>query len=165
MKEQKRDPLLLLGIRTNEQPGNQTVVQFKTWRICISNFTEDEQVTVMARHRETDESFILLEGRGVLMAADGQETYGSIHAVIMQKNTVYNIPQNIWHAHQMCTGSKLLIIENSDTNRQNSDRIRLSPQETKRLHNISLSAAEVTDDILISQKAGGELLHGYLSGH
>lgn len=100
-----------------------------TWKIAVSNAPEREEVHSISRHFQTDESFILLEGGGYLITAEVSEDGISFHAERLERNTVYNIPPSVWHAHMWDAGTKVLIVEESDTGSSNSEERELTEEE------------------------------------
>lgn len=88
------------------------------WQVAQLNYSEEQHINNINKvdvHYQTDEVFILLEGKAVLIAVvfDGDNPIFEIE--LMKKNTTYNIPKNRWHNIAMEKGSKVLIVEKSNT--------------------------------------------------
>ena len=77
----------------------------------------------MQRHNETDEVFVLLEGRCILFIGKGKETITSITAVDMVPRKLYNVRRGVWHSHTLNNEASVLIVENSDTTVKNSPKM------------------------------------------
>ena len=88
------------------------------WQVAQLNYMEEQHIDNINKvdvHFETDEVFVLLEGKAVLIAVvfDGDKPIFEIE--LMKKNSTYNIPKNRWHNIAMEEGSKVLIVEKSNT--------------------------------------------------
>ncbi len=69
----------------------------------------------MERHLETDEVFVLLFGTASLVVGDDKKIYD------LEPGKIYNVKRGVWHQVFIDKGSKVLIVENSDTTRENSE--------------------------------------------
>lgn len=143
--EQKR----LLEIRSFEGDGFQPVVQFDSWRIAISNAIETEIIRNFSRHMQTDESFILLRGESALLVAEDKNQIASPTVVPMRLGVVYNVPKGIWHAHRTKAGGQLIIVENADTNENNSETVSVAWEQYIYLAAQIDSALPVEQDIYV----------------
>ena len=66
--------------------------------------------------------FVLLEGECTLYVADGVgDALGQISTVVMEKRKMYNIKKGVWHNLAGNEQMVLLIVENADTSKGNSD--------------------------------------------
>ena len=122
-------PERLLEVSEYGGDGYQPVVDYETWRVAILNYTPDflpEKIDVLTAHDDTDEVFVLLEGKCLLFLAEGNDEDKHIYAVDMKPGRVYNVKKGIWHTHTFSRKAKLLIIENSNTSEQNSPEVPLS---------------------------------------
>lgn len=101
--------------------GYKPLVDFKTWRVAVINWAERfdrANFERLERHNETDEVFILLDGEATLVV--GEEC----RLVPMEKGKVYNISAGGWHhviVDRERTETRLIVVENSDTCRDNTD--------------------------------------------
>ncbi len=128
----------LLEVSSHDGPGYAPVVDFSAWRIALMNRSDDcapGRVARMERHNETDEVFVLLEGRAILFigepgeageAANGGADVGRIHTCPMERSKLYNVRRSAWHACALSREAKVLIVENRDTTEANSDYVDLS---------------------------------------
>ncbi len=74
----------------------------------------------MQRHNETDEVFVLLQGRCILFVSEGRETACGIHAADLEQGKVYNVKKAVWHTHTLSRDAKVLVVENRATTYDNS---------------------------------------------
>lgn len=132
----------LLEIHQHEGDGYNPLVDFAGWRVAILNFSPDllpENLTRMQRHNETDEVFVLLQGRCILFVGEGQESITRIHAEDLQPGKIYNVKQAVWHTHALSPDAKVLVVENRDTTYDNSPFASLSAEQHQTLVNLTAS--------------------------
>ena len=111
--------------------GYKPLVYFESWRVAILNDAEKlrrETTTRLERHNETDEVFVLLEGKSSLLIGDGKEEAGRISLVPLERNKIYNVKKGVWHAVISCPGTSILIVENATTSKQNSCYLPVTPE-------------------------------------
>ena len=90
------------------------VMEFEGWKIGILRYSERFSCfNVMERHLKTDEAFILLEGEAVL--------YENETPYKMEKCKVYNIEKGVWHHIVVSEDATVLVVENSNTAKENSE--------------------------------------------
>lgn len=126
----------LLEIRQYEGLGYQPIIDYGAWRVAILRYhpeLEPGAIGSMQRHDETDEVFVLLEGRCILFLGDGDAEIGTIHAVDMQPLKAYNIKQRAWHTHTLSRDAVVLIVENRDTTSANSPTRPIQPDQSVRI--------------------------------
>lgn len=120
----------LLQVREYNGEGYRPLIDFGSWRVAVLRYIDEllpERLTKMQRHDETDEVFVLLQGRCVLFLAEGRENIGAIHAVEMQPLKLYNVRRGTWHTHTLDEQAVVLIVENCDTTDANSPQLDLTP--------------------------------------
>ena len=92
--------------------------QHGVWKIAFINWSEKfskEGITYLERHNGTDEVFVLLKGTATLYLGEkGEPTE-------MTEGKAYVVKKSAWHAITMSEDAKVLIVENTDTGRHNSD--------------------------------------------
>ena len=113
----------LLTVTSYDGPGIGGTVEGREYTILLLNYLPrlaPDKITDMQRHLETDESFILLQGRAVLFAAAGEDRPGELEHYVLQPGTIYTVPRNIWHTQAMTEDAKILLVENSGTVAENS---------------------------------------------
>lgn len=90
------------------------LMQFEGWKIGFLRYSERfSKFSRLERHNETDEAFILLDGSAVLYT-DTQKTE-------MKKRVLYNIPKGEWHHITVSEDACVMVVENSNTNKDNTE--------------------------------------------
>ncbi|MDX9834208.1 MAG: hypothetical protein RBT36_03235 [Desulfobulbus sp.] len=126
----------LLEIHAYDGPGYRPLVDFQHWRVAVLNFSPNllpEHLTSMQRHNDTDEVFVLLQGRCILFTGEGRETVSRIHAEDLLPHRVYNVRQAVWHTHTLSPDAKVLVVENQDTGYDNSPFTPLSKAQMEQI--------------------------------
>ncbi len=106
------------GLEISEFTGrgyDRTMI-FKTW--CVAFLTQDDEYTkntYMERHMETDEVFVLLKGEATLYIGLDRTP------VEMEPCKLYNVTVGTWHNIVCSADASVLIAENSDTDRSNTE--------------------------------------------
>ena len=123
-------PESMLEVRTYSGEGYMPLVDFKSWRVALMNFSDNfrpERIHILERHPETDEVFVLLRGQVLMILAEGDGDVQELHFPVMEEGILYNVKPTCWHAVVMSREAVLLIVENADTNDANSQFVNLSP--------------------------------------
>lgn len=74
----------------------------------------------LERHNLTDEVFVLLRGEATLLVGTDAAR------VRMEPLKLYNIPAGVWHNILVSSDARVLVIENSDTSKANTDYLDLA---------------------------------------
>jgi len=125
-----------LEIHEYSGQGYHPLVDYGAWRVAVLNYAEEllpQNISHMQRHDETDEVFVLMQGRCVLFFGIGDEQVTSILAQDMEPLKLYNVKKSVWHTHTLSEGSMVLIVENRDTNEANSPHATLNQAQRKQL--------------------------------
>ncbi len=126
----------MLMVREYTGEGYLPLVEFGGWRTGVLRYTDEvkpQKLRSMHRHDQTDEVFVLLSGRCIVYLGEGEEKIETIYTQEMQPLKLYNIRQSCWHAYTLTPDAAVLIIENRDTNNENSAKIDLDPLQTEQL--------------------------------
>ena len=121
-------------------PAYVPVVDYDAWRVAIMRYCDDllvDNLCYMQKHDETDEVFVLLEGKCILYAAGEGETLEEIEGIDLEPLKVYNVKKGIWHTHALSEDATVLIVENRDTDDSNSPRLDMNSEEKEALIRIS----------------------------
>ncbi len=134
----------LLEVSEFNAAGYSPVVDFQTWRVAMLNYIDEleaDKIDNFQCHNETDEVFILLSGKCILFCAELDEKSNIIEIVSwdMEINKTYNIKRGIYHTHTLSEETKVLIVENSDTNDANSPSIIIDDSVRQQLQKITCS--------------------------
>lgn len=115
----------LITVSENHGLGYRPLVYFEGWRMAILNDDPEkfrkEKTSFLERHNETDEAFVLLKGECTLLIGGKGISPECVAYVPMERNKVYNIRKAVWHNLIGNDGFSVLIVENADTSKQNSD--------------------------------------------
>lgn len=125
-----------LDIHEHNEDGYRPVVDHGAWRVAMLRFADDmlpQNITHLQRHDETDEVFVLLQGRCLLYIGEGEDTIHSLHAREMVPLKVYNVKRGVWHNHTLSRDAVVLIVENRDTGDRNSPIYPLEDGQRRRL--------------------------------
>jgi len=109
--------------------GYRKLFNHRNWRVAVLNYIDElepENIQYVEAHSQTDEVFVLLDGRCKLLFADANSgKIENMSSVSLEKNKVYKIPAGVFHSHTLSKDARLLIIEEENTNYENSPRIYL----------------------------------------
>ena len=98
--------------------GYNRTMHFESWRVAIANFGEHfdkDRYQYLERHLLTDEVFVLLSGNASLVIGlDFSKTQ-------LETGKIYNVKKGIYHALLMDRDAKVLIVENHNTARENTE--------------------------------------------
>ena len=106
------------------------------WQVAQLNYMEDQDIKNISKidiHYQTDEVFVLLEGKAVLIAVAFDHDIPIFEVELMKQNTTYNIPKNMWHNIAMQEGSQVLIVEKSNTHLSDFGYFNLDSKQKKAL--------------------------------
>lgn len=126
----------LIGVTSYHGGGVGGTVEGREYTILILNYLPRlhySRIADMQRHLETDESFILLQGKAVLFAAAGENAPGELEAYVMEPGVIYTVPKGIWHTQSMTEDVKILLVENSGTVAENSPRCPITAQQRQQI--------------------------------
>lgn len=94
--------------------GYQPLVFSHDWQVALLNWEplfDLANLGEIERHNETDEVFVLLNGRALLFVADD----GEVAAQDMIPGVIYTVHRGAWHNLVSTRDASWLIVENRDT--------------------------------------------------
>jgi len=106
------------------------------WQVAQLNYMKEQHIDNIKRidaHHHTDEVFVLLKGKAVLILAKLDEENPIFEVELMMPTVTYNIPKNCWHNIAMEEGSEVLIVEKSNTHLSDVSYKDLSPNKITEL--------------------------------
>jgi mannose-6-phosphate isomerase-like protein (cupin superfamily) len=109
------------------------------WQVAQLNYMDEQHIDNIYRmevHHKTDEVFVLLKGKAVLILAEFEDNDAVFEVELMKPRTTYNIPKNKWHNIAMEEGSEVLIVEKSNTHLKDFSFKNLSINNLKALKEI-----------------------------
>ena len=115
---QKKDKISLIENFKINGDGFHPFMISDGWQVAQLNYMKEQHINNINKvdvHYQTDEVFVLLEGKAVLIAVVFEGDSPIFEIELMKKNETYNIPKNMWHNIAMEKGSKVLIVEKANT--------------------------------------------------
>jgi ureidoglycolate hydrolase len=130
----------LLEIREYDGEGYKVLVDHAGWRVAILRYLDElqpDRIDEMERHTETDEVFVLLHGSGVLLMGGNEAQVSGIYQQVMEHGKIYNVKSNAWHTILLSRDASVLLVENRDTSRSNSEYTSLTTEQKHSLLEIA----------------------------
>lgn len=95
--------------------GFQVMKEFEGWKIgCLRYNDRFSKFDQLERHLETDEVFVLLNGSAILFTEE--------ESCQMVLHALYNIPKGVWHHIVVSKDATVLVVENSNTTKENTEK-------------------------------------------
>jgi ureidoglycolate hydrolase len=109
-------------------------VDYESWRVAILCFEEGPlpgSQTMMERHLETDEVFVLTKGNGSLIVGGNGPEVGELAVQVMEIGKIYNVKKCCWHTVLLSRDASVVIVENRDTVRENSEYVDTTGEQRR----------------------------------
>ena len=71
----------------------------------------------------------MLKGQGILFLGEGEVQVERIYPQVMESGKMYNVKRGVWHTVVLSRDGSVLIVENRNTSRENSDYSLLEPKQ------------------------------------
>ena len=110
-----------------EKNGFDTVFCNETFKCAFITASRDYSfgaVNVMKKHNNTDEIFVLLCGRAVMLTIENDE----FKETVLKTERAYNVAKGTWHYLAVSEDAKVFVAENADTNADTSEELILSSE-------------------------------------
>ena len=122
---------MIAGIDIVEHVGEgyARVVNGAKWTVAEINHADrfdERKMSYLERHNLTDETFVLLAGEATLLVGENAER------VPLEPLKCYNVKAGVWHNIIVPPGTRVLVVENSDTCRENTDYLDLTCDGSER---------------------------------
>lgn len=130
----------LLEIKKHDGQGFLPLVSFEAWRVAVLRYIDElhpDRLNSMERHTATDEVFILIRGQAMLVLGGNQTGIDAIRPVAMNIGEVYNVKRNTWHTVILSRDAHIIIVENENTARENSEFTELTDGEKHSVRTLS----------------------------
>lgn len=130
----------VLEIREYNELGYKPLVDYGEWRVAILNYIDEldlDQNPRLERHMETDEVFVLMRGKTVLYMAGNEAQVGEITPLVMEPGKLYNVKRAAWHNILMSHDASVLLVENKNTSKSNTEYFSPTPEMQKTLREIA----------------------------
>jgi hypothetical protein len=120
--------------------GYSKLFHYQSWRVAILNYIEElevDRINYVECHNETDEAFVLLNGKCKLIFAEVKDKdIVDFHTLDLEPHKIYKIPFGVYHTHTLSLDAKVLVIEEENTDYQNSPRIYLNSEQKSKLKHL-----------------------------
>jgi len=129
----------------NTTEGLKRVYVNELWYAGIKNFKENtsiNNINYLEKHKESDELFILIEGKSMLVTAEEKDGNFQFEAFMLEKGKIYNIPCGVWHTNVLWPDCKLVLSAKSNTSLENSIVNTLEGSELEKLKKVMRAAAK-----------------------
>ncbi|EAR02395.1 hypothetical protein [Maribacter sp. HTCC2170] len=106
------------------------------WQVAQLNYMPEQEIGNIDKldiHHLTDEVFILLKGKAVLISAEINRIDVQFEVEVMRPNIIYNIPVNTWHNIAMSTDCEIIIVEKSNTHEGDFEFFPLSDEKKEEM--------------------------------
>lgn len=126
--------------------GYKPLIDFNCWRVAVLRYLDElqpDKITYFERHDETDEVFVLLQGQAVLFLGEGDEMMETLCPIVMKNGVLYNVKRGAWHNVVLSRDATILLVENRDTARENSNYFNLRPEQRRLL--VETAAREIPE--------------------
>ena len=109
--------------------GFDAIHTFEGWKVAFITYAEQYgEMKILKRHTQTDEAFVLVNGKATLFTADGDEP---LVTTVLEKEKLYNVQKNTWHHLQVSKDALLVVIENANTAKENTESKEIKKEQTK----------------------------------
>lgn len=122
----------MLEIRDHQGQGYKPLVDYGEWRVAMLRYLDDiqpDRINSMERHLDSDEVFVLLRGKGVLILGGTGLKIEGIFSQIMEQGVIYNIKRGTWHTILLSRDASVLLVENRDVDVHNSEYSQLTTEQ------------------------------------
>jgi hypothetical protein len=109
------------------------------WQVAQLNYEPNlapDSINKIDVHYHTDETFLLMAGRAVLITAEIIENNVKFEAINMKPRVLYNIPKGCWHNIALSTDAEISITEDANTHLSDFEFHFLSVVEQQELRKL-----------------------------
>ena len=116
---------IILTIGNKSKSGFDVVLQTPKFKCALITRSEFDYgfgpVGQMKRHNDTDEVFVLLRGRAVVLIYED----GQFREYVLEPEKVYNVKASTWHNMGISEDAMVFVAENADIDPKNTDTLVL----------------------------------------
>ena len=112
-----------IDILEHSGEGYRRLVANAKWTLAGLNYAprfDAENLAELERHNRTDETFVLLAGQATLLVGE------KAARVPMEPLKLYNVRAGQWHHILVSPDARVLVAENADTSKDNTDYLDLA---------------------------------------
>ena len=119
----------------NNAEGIKQVYRNNEWSVSIKNWKPDNDIDGVEKleiHHTTDEQFILVAGKALLITADEADgAFTNIELTPMEIGKVAHVGMGQWFYSITQKDSKIVYIQRSDCSMENSEIKYMTPEQVK----------------------------------
>lgn len=107
------------------------------WQVAQLNYVEKhglDDIDQIEVHNQSDEAFILFNGKAVLVEAQIEQEDIHFNCQYMKPGVTYNIPAGTWHEIAMNRDAKIIIVERANTHIQDCSYFKLTESQKQVLY-------------------------------
>ena len=134
----RQDNKLIEEYRHSKEGYNPYLIGPK-WQVAQLNFLPDlapDAIEKVDVHNQTDETFLLMAGQAVLIAAEIRPDSIEFELINMKTRVLYNIPKGCWHNIALSEDAEVLITEDANTHLGDYEYHYLKEDDKKELHDL-----------------------------
>ena len=121
--------MILIKGNPKNGSGFDTLHTFDGWKVAfITCGAQYGELKLVKRHTKTDEAFVLVSGTAALFTADGDEP---LQTTVLDKEKLYVVQKNTWHHLKVSEDGLLIVVENGDTSKENTESKEIKKEQTK----------------------------------
>ena len=121
----------MIEVKENPKNGNgfDVLHTFEGWKTAFITYAEQYgELKIVKRHTQTDEAFVLVKGEATLYTADGDEP---LQTTVLEMEKLYVVQKNTWHHLKVSKDALIVVVENSDTTKENTESKEIKKEQTK----------------------------------
>ena len=112
--------------------GIECAYRNEKWVVCIKNWKPNNDIDGLEHleiHHTTDEQFILISGKCIIITADRIDGKFNIELTPVEKGTLYNVPKERWFFTIVEKDTKMMYVQDAGCRMDNSEYCKLSQEE------------------------------------
>ena len=132
----KGEEVMKPDVYENKEEGIKCVYTNEKWLVSIKNWKPDNDIEGIAHleiHHTTDEQFILVCGKAILITAERKNGKFETELTLMEQGKVYNVPKECWFYSITQKDTKIVYVQDSGCSMENSDFCDLSSEEISKI--------------------------------
>ena len=137
-KMDRQKDKLIEEYRHSKEGYNPFLIGLK-WQVAQLNYMPELAPGAIKKidiHHHTDETFLLMAGQAVLIAAEIQQNRISFDVINMKPKVLYNIPKGCWHNIALSLDAEVSITEDANTHLRDYEFHYLNEKEQKELYEL-----------------------------
>lgn len=118
-----------MEVRDYQGKGYSPLVSYGEWRVAVLRYLDElepARINTMERHLETDEVFILVHGKAMLILGGNNNHVDQLTSYVLEIGKINNVKKNTWHTISLSPDAHIIIVENDNTEKVNSEYCSLS---------------------------------------